>query len=121
MIQSKGSQVGQLCPKRVIWFVPACMLSHVQLFVTSQTTAHQLLHPWDFPGKNTGAGCHLLLQGIFLTQVSNLCLFCLLHYKAGSLTTAPPGKPQLGDILASSWLRPGLLLSKYPPKGFPGG
>ena len=27
--------------------------------------------PWDFPGKNTGMGCHFLLQGIFLTQGSN--------------------------------------------------
>ena len=27
--------------------------------------------PWDFPGKNTGVGCHFLLQGIFLTQGSN--------------------------------------------------
>ena len=23
---------------------------------------------WDSPGKNTGVGCHSLLQGIFLTQ-----------------------------------------------------
>ena len=32
------------------------------------------LCPWDFPGKSTGVGCHLLLQGIFLTQWSNLGL-----------------------------------------------
>ena len=32
----------------------------------------RLLCPWDFPGKNTGVGCHSLLQGIFLTQGSNL-------------------------------------------------
>ena len=30
--------------------------------------------PWDPPGKNTGAGCHALLQGIFPTQGSNLRL-----------------------------------------------
>ena len=24
----------------------------------------RLLCPWDFPGKNTGVGCHFLLQGI---------------------------------------------------------
>ena len=30
-----------------------------------------LLCPWDSPGKNTGVGCHALLQGIFLTQGSN--------------------------------------------------
>ena len=26
-----------------------------------------LLRPWDSPGKNTGVGCHALLQGIFPT------------------------------------------------------
>ena len=30
-----------------------------------------LLCPWDSLGKNTGVGCHALLQGIFLTQGSN--------------------------------------------------
>ena len=33
-----------------------------------------LLCPWDFPGKNTGVGCHFLLQGIFWTQRSKLGL-----------------------------------------------
>ena len=28
----------------------------------------RLLCPWDSPGKNTGIGCHFLLQGIFPTQ-----------------------------------------------------
>ena len=32
-----------------------------------------LLCPWDFPGKNTGVGCHFLLEGIFPTQGSNSC------------------------------------------------
>ena len=32
----------------------------------------RLLRPWDSPGKNTGVGCHFLLQGIFPTQGSNL-------------------------------------------------
>ena len=33
----------------------------------------RLLCPWDFLGKNTGVGCHFLLQGIFLTQGSTKC------------------------------------------------
>ena len=33
-----------------------------------------LFCPWKSPGKNTGVGCHSLLQGIFLTQGSNLGL-----------------------------------------------
>ena len=28
----------------------------------------RLLCPWNSPGKNTGVGCHFLLQRIFLTQ-----------------------------------------------------
>ena len=32
---------------------------------------YRLFSPWDFPGKNTGVGCHFLLQGIFLTQGLN--------------------------------------------------
>ena len=27
----------------------------------------RLLHPWDFPGKSTGVGCHCLLQSIKLS------------------------------------------------------
>ena len=38
----------------------------------------RLLCPWDSPGKNTGVGCHALLQRIFPTQRSNLGL---LHFR----------------------------------------
>ena len=48
------------------------------------------------PGKNTGVGCHALLQGIFPTQGSNLHLLRLLHWQAGSLPLASPGKPPKG-------------------------
>ena len=34
----------------------------------------RLLCLWDFPGKDSGVGCHFLLQGIFPTQGSNLGL-----------------------------------------------
>ena len=49
-------------------------LSHVQLFATRGLYPTRLLYPWDFLGKNTGVGCHFLLQGIFPTQGSDLCL-----------------------------------------------
>ena len=50
--------------------LPSCF-SRVQLFTTPWTIA-RLLCPWESPGKNTGVGCHALLQGIFPTQGSNL-------------------------------------------------
>ena len=36
-----------------------------------------LSHPWDSPGKNTGVGCHFLLQCMKVkseSEVSQLCL-----------------------------------------------
>ena len=52
----------------------------------------------DSSGKNTRVGCHALLQGIYPTQGSNLCLPCLLHWQVGSLPLVPPGKPLTHDI-----------------------
>ena len=51
----------------------------------------RLLCPWNTPGKNTGVGCHALLQGIFPTQGWNQHLLHLMHLQAGSLPLAPPG------------------------------
>ena len=50
--------------------------------MTVQVVAHGLLStrflcPQNSPGKNTGADCHFLLQGLFLTQWLNLgVLYC---------------------------------------------
>ena len=41
----------------------------------------RLLCPRDFPGKNTGVGCHFLLQGISLTQGSKPHLLQFLYYR----------------------------------------
>ena len=43
----------------------------------------------------TRVGYRALLQGIFLTQGSNLRLLCLLPWWVGSLPLVPPGKPDL--------------------------
>ena len=39
------------------------MLSHVQPLQPYGLRPTRLLCPWDSPGKNTGVGCHALLQG----------------------------------------------------------
>ena len=43
-----------------------------------------------FSRKNTGVGCHFLLQGNFPTQGSSPHLLCRLHWQADSLPLAPP-------------------------------
>ena len=50
--------------------------SRVQLYATLWTVA---CPQWDSPSKNTGVGCHALLQGIFLTHELNPCLLHPLH------------------------------------------
>ena len=48
-----------------------------------------------FHGKNNGAGCYFLVQGIFPTQGLNPHLLHLLHWQADSLPLVPHGKPHL--------------------------
>ena len=73
-------------------FVPLCcgrvhvrILSCVWLFVTLWTVARQTPLSMRLLGKNTGVGCHFLLQRIFLTQGSNPYLLWLLHWQVNSL------------------------------------
>ena len=70
-----------------------CILSHVQVFLTSWTVAHEAPRPYNFPQKNTGVGCHFFLQGIFPTQESNPHLLCLLHWQVDSLLLSHLGGP----------------------------
>ena len=39
----------------------------------------RLLHPWDPPGKNTGVGCHFLLQCMEVKSESEVAQSCLLQ------------------------------------------
>ena len=71
--------------------------------------AHKLQSPgflcsWDSPGKNTGVGCHFLLQGIFPTQESNPCLLHSLHWQGDSLALTPPGQPWSQSRSAGAWV-----------------
>ena len=75
----------------------ACMLSRfscIQLFETLWTVACQAPLSMGFSRQEYWMGCHSLLQGIFPTQGSNLCILCLLHWQVGSLPLVPPGKPK---------------------------
>ena len=55
----------------IFWEVKVKLLSFVRLFATPWLQPIRFLHPWDFPGKNTGVDCHFLLQEIFPTQRLN--------------------------------------------------
>ena len=67
-----------------------CVSNCLRLYIL-KPSSH--LCSWNFPGKNTGMGCHVLLQWIFLIQGLNPCLLHLLHWQAGSLPLSDLGSP----------------------------
>ena len=80
----------------ICWYLQYCSLLLFSHLVLSDSLwphglwPNKLLCPWDFPGQNTGVGCHFLLQGIFPMQGSNQSL---LYWQEDSLPlTEPPGK-----------------------------
>jgi len=51
-------------------------VSRVRLCATPETAAHRLPRPWDSPGKNTGVGCHFLLQCMKVKSESEVAQSC---------------------------------------------
>ena len=49
----------------------------------------QTPHPWDSPGKNTGVGCHFLLQ----QPRDQTHLLGLMHWQVDSLPLSHQGSP----------------------------
>ena len=74
------------------------VMSH---FVTPWTVALQVPLSIGLSKQNTGVGCHFLLQGIFLTQGSNLHLLDFQHWQADSLPLSFLGS--LGSTTASNY------------------
>ena len=54
-----------------------------------KTAAHQAPHPWDSPGKNTGVGCHFLLQCVKVKTESEVAQSCLTL--RDPMDCSPPG------------------------------
>ena len=91
----------EVTPKPPHWaelsssFIAACM--HARSCPALRPPGLQptrLLCPWGFSGKNTGMGCHALLQGIFQSQGSNPHLLCLLHWQVNSSPLSHLGTSQ---------------------------
>ena len=105
-----GRLKGYSCAAFPFSFVCACMLSCNGLSLGPWTVAHQ-----DFPGKNTGVGCHFLPQEILPTQGSNLCLQQLLHWQADILPPGPPPLPPPTPFSFTSLQKP---LNKSQPSSW---
>ena len=63
--------------------------SSVRLCVIPQTAAHQAPWVWDSPGKNTGVGCHFLLQWMKVKSESEVTQSC--PTLSNPMDCSPPG------------------------------
>ena len=72
--------------------------SRVRLCVTPETAAHQAPRPWDSPGKNTGVGCHFLLQCMKVKTESEVAQSC--PTPSDPMDCSPPGSSVHGIFQA---------------------
>ena len=103
-----------------------CLLMHsrMELLLTPWTVVNKVPRPWNFPGKNTGVGCHFLLQRAFPTQGSNLHLLHLLPQQAeplplrhlGSLGGGEIGFKTLLVLAKSKWKKSRFVIIAYVVK-----
>ena len=63
--------------------------------------AHQAPRPWDSPGKNTGVGCHFLLQCIKVKSESEVAQSC--PTRATPWTAAHQAPPSMGFSRQECW------------------
>ena len=63
--------------------------SRVWLCATPEMAAYQAPCPWDSPGKNTGVGCHFLLQCMKLKSESEVAQLCPIL--SNPMDCSPPG------------------------------
>ena len=103
-------------------YVCVLSLSRVRLFATPWTEIHQAPLSMRFSSKNTGVGCHFLLQGIFPIQGFNRGLFhcrqVLYHLSyqgrlyCPSITINPI--PYINDIFSDCIKTNAGVILKYP-------
>ena len=93
----------------------------MSIFLRPHGLTDQLLCPWDFSGKNTGMGCHFLLQGIFLTQGSNPSFLHLLQWQVDSLPLSHLGSSHIYTAAAAAKSLQSCLTLCDPVDGSPPG
>ena len=75
-----------------------------------------LPHPWDSPGKNTGVGCHLLLQCMKVKSQSEVSQLLSVRLFTTPWTAAHQAPPSMGYSRQESWSGVPLYFEIYKMK-----
>ena len=89
--QREGNRLKPGSPKELYYILVFCLVTQscLTLLWPHGLPPARLLCPWDSPGKNTGVGCHSLLQEIFPSQGLNPRL---LHWQVDSSPRSHQGR-----------------------------
>ena len=74
------------------------LLSHFSCVRLCATPETRLPSPWDSPGKNTGVGCHFLLQSMKVKSESEVAESC--PTLSDPVDCSPPGSSIYGIFQA---------------------
>ena len=95
----------QVCNKShlvvVVCFCEVKLLSRVRLFATRGLWPTKLLHPGDSPGRNTGVGCHFLLQCMKVQSESEVTQSC--PTPSDPMDCSPQAPPSMGFSRQECW------------------
>ena len=78
-----------------MWLLSICNVDSVQPHRQPST---RLPHPWDSPDKNTGVGCHFLLQCVKVKSESEVAQLC--PTLSDPMDCSPPGSSVHGIFQA---------------------
>ena len=101
--ESDQKVCGKWTLRKVLYMVAAAAKS-VQLCPTVQPHRWQptrLPRRWDSPGKNSGVGCHFLLQRMKVKSESEVAQSC--PTLSDPMDCSPPGSPSLGFSRQEYW------------------
>ena len=86
--------------------------SRVQLWRPHRWQPTRLPRRWDSPGKNTGVGCHFLLQCMKAKSESEVAQSC--PTLSDPMDCSPPGSSSMGFSRQEYWSGVPLLCLIYP-------
>ena len=114
--EEKSSSIGLEGDFNILLLLLLNHFSHVRLCATPYMAAHQALHPWDSPGKNTGVGCPFLLQCMKVKSESEVAQLC--PTLRDPMDCSPPGS-SIHGIFQARVLEWGAIAFSSGPEGCP--
>ena len=112
MILGSKQKTQAKVPENLLLLLLLSQFSCVQLCATHRWQSTRLPRPWDSPGKNTGVGCHFLLQCMKVKSQSEVAQLC--PTLSDPMDCSPSGSSILGIFQARVLERGAIAFARKP-------